>query len=297
MSLDKMKRVARAWNWLPTFRAAGETQRFGGAGAALGISTSAVSRAVRLLERDLGHDLFDRVGRSVHLNESGRALLDAVRVAMRVIDEAIGELDGGRPRGPVRVTCDEPFASLFVLPILPMLERTHPHVVPFIERASAADIANLLTRGDVDVSIGTRRPNTAGVESEWLGRVSFGDYVGPRHALYRRRHVPSGELQSAARAVLLPSGTMQRADVAPRAGATLVTDDLDVLVQATIDGRYLIVLPDAVAARHPAQRRVRAESRAPLDVYVSRRTRLEVPTRADAVVEAILHGAGVDASK
>jgi len=297
MSLDKMKRVARTWNWLPTFRAAGETQRLAAAGAALGISTSAVSRAVRLLERDLDHELFDRVGRSVRLNESGQALLDAVRIAMRVIDEAIAEIEGGRLRGPVRVTCDEPFASLFVLPILPTLERHHPNVVPFIERAGTADAANLLTRGDIDVSVGTRQHSTAGVESQWLGRVSFGAYVGPRHPLYRRRSVSGTELRSAARAIVLPSGAMQRAHVAPGASATLVTDDLDVLVQATIEGRYVSVLPDAVAARHPALRRLRAEARAPLDVYVSRRTRLDVPTRADALVEAILHAASAESPR
>lgn len=127
-----MKRVAQLWNWLPTFRAAGETELLSQAGEDLGVSTSAVSRAVRLLEQDLGVPLFERFGRSVRLNEAGQEFLNATRNAMRVMDEAIAQAKGNRTRGTVRIAAGEPHVSLFLIPALPLVQRTHPGVLPHV---------------------------------------------------------------------------------------------------------------------------------------------------------------------
>jgi DNA-binding transcriptional LysR family regulator len=286
MSLDKMKRVAQLWSWLPTFRAAGETQHLSEAGAVLGISTSAVSRAVRLLEEDIGHPLFERVGRNVRLNESGRAMLNAVRIAMRVLDEALRDVEGGRLRGPVRVAADEPMATLFLLPALDELRRAHPMLAPAVERAAGLDLAALLRRGDIDLVVGPDL-SAAGLESEWLGRVTFSDYVGPQHPWAKRRSVELSELRSAPRAALRPA-LRDRSDFTPHPSTKLLVDDIALLLHAVNDADYVALLPDAIAARHPEFRRIRANACAPIDAFVARRQRLDVPTRADAVVEAML---------
>ena len=57
---------------LSTFLAVAERQSFSAAGAALGISRSAVSQAVRALEDQLGAPLLVRTTRSVRLTDAGR---------------------------------------------------------------------------------------------------------------------------------------------------------------------------------------------------------------------------------
>jgi DNA-binding transcriptional LysR family regulator len=90
MALDPYRRIARLWNWLPAFRAVAEYESVQAAGAALALSPSALSRAVRLVEDELGEPLFVRAPDGLQLTARGRALLSATRDAMRGIDEALG---------------------------------------------------------------------------------------------------------------------------------------------------------------------------------------------------------------
>ncbi|MHC4078781.1 MAG: helix-turn-helix domain-containing protein, partial [Planctomycetota bacterium] len=69
--MDRLRRLAQLWNWLPAFRAVGETQHLPTASRALSVTAPALSRAVRLLERDVGQPLFRRIGRRIELNEAG----------------------------------------------------------------------------------------------------------------------------------------------------------------------------------------------------------------------------------
>ncbi|MBP8302176.1 MAG: LysR family transcriptional regulator, partial [Planctomycetes bacterium] len=61
--MDRLLRLDALWNWLPAFRAVGETQHLPSAATALHVSPSALSRSVRLLEQRLGCTLFERRSR------------------------------------------------------------------------------------------------------------------------------------------------------------------------------------------------------------------------------------------
>ncbi|KUL55542.1 LysR family transcriptional regulator [Streptomyces sp. NRRL F-4489] len=75
---------------------------FNRAAAALYVSQPSLSQAVRALERDLGTELFHRIGRRVVLTEAGRALIDPARQAVRSLETArasvasVRELRSGR---------------------------------------------------------------------------------------------------------------------------------------------------------------------------------------------------------
>jgi LysR family transcriptional activator of glutamate synthase operon len=67
----------------------------------LAVSQSAVSRAITLLESEIGVELFTRRGRANELNRFGKAFLQATRAAQRGIDTAVASVrqlsgaDGG----------------------------------------------------------------------------------------------------------------------------------------------------------------------------------------------------------
>ena len=71
--MERLRRVARLWSWLPAFRAVGETQHLPTASEHLLVTAPALSRAVRLLEKDVGRELFRRTGRRIELNDNGEA--------------------------------------------------------------------------------------------------------------------------------------------------------------------------------------------------------------------------------
>ena len=56
------QRVSQVWNWLPAFRAVAESEHLPTASKEANLSASALSRAVKLLEDDLGVSLFVREG-------------------------------------------------------------------------------------------------------------------------------------------------------------------------------------------------------------------------------------------
>jgi len=72
---------------LQIFRAVAQSGSTTAAAAGVSLSQSATSAALNELERSLGTPLFDRVGKRLKLNDSGRGLLPA---AVAVLDGALG---------------------------------------------------------------------------------------------------------------------------------------------------------------------------------------------------------------
>jgi DNA-binding transcriptional LysR family regulator len=70
------------WDKLRIFHAAAEAGSFTRAGAALGLSQSAVSRQVGALEQELAVPLFHRHARGLILTEQGELLFRTVRDVM-----------------------------------------------------------------------------------------------------------------------------------------------------------------------------------------------------------------------
>jgi LysR family transcriptional regulator, glycine cleavage system transcriptional activator len=83
---------------LRAFEAAGRTGSFRMAAMELELTPSAVSHAVRKLERTLGASLFEREGRAMRLSPEGEALM---RHVGRTFDELRRGLEIVSTRGPM----------------------------------------------------------------------------------------------------------------------------------------------------------------------------------------------------
>lgn len=81
-------RVGQFWNWLPAFRAVAEAGAVNVAARRCGISPSALSRSIRLLEHAIGEQLFHRERGKLVLTQHGAQALAAAQDAMRLVDEA-----------------------------------------------------------------------------------------------------------------------------------------------------------------------------------------------------------------
>jgi len=68
------------------FLAVVENQGIGGAATALGVAQPTVSQALRALERELGVQLFHRIGRGMVLSAAGRTMVGPARQILRDVD-------------------------------------------------------------------------------------------------------------------------------------------------------------------------------------------------------------------
>lgn len=120
----------QTWSDLPTFVAVARARSFTGAAAALGISPSAVSHAVRALEARLDTRLFNRTTRSVALTAAAERLLATLDPAIGRLDEALDDLEQqrDRPAGRVRITAHRTAARFTVLPRLRELAELYPDI-------------------------------------------------------------------------------------------------------------------------------------------------------------------------
>jgi len=80
---------------LRCFEAAARFENFARAADELHLTPGAVSRAVRVLEEDLGIALFERRNRKVYLTEAGRNLADAVSNGFAMISRSVSQLRAG----------------------------------------------------------------------------------------------------------------------------------------------------------------------------------------------------------
>lgn len=140
---------------LTEFLAVADARSFTAAAASLGVTPTAVSQAIRALEKRLGVPLFVRTTRRVALTEAGTALFQRVRPAVTDIADAFDMLEGfrDRPLGHLRLTVPRMAVPLIVTPLLPRFRQAYPDISVEISVDDAA--IDITERGfDAGIRIG-----------------------------------------------------------------------------------------------------------------------------------------------
>jgi len=112
------------------FLAVAEHRSFTRAAAALNVTPTAMSKAMRQLERRHGVVLFQRTTRSVALTEAGSALLARLQPAVEEMTGALAALGGyqTQPTGTLRLTMSRTAINFLAKQILPEYQRLYPGV-------------------------------------------------------------------------------------------------------------------------------------------------------------------------
>ncbi|HEY4079189.1 MAG TPA: LysR family transcriptional regulator [Burkholderiaceae bacterium] len=115
---------------LPVVVSVATHRGFAAAAAALDMSPSAVSHAVRIVEDRLGEPLFARTTRSVSLTEAGARFIASVAPALDDIGKAAEGLraDRGEITGVLRINAPRIAVSLALTPLLNKLAQAHPRL-------------------------------------------------------------------------------------------------------------------------------------------------------------------------
>jgi len=179
---------------LATFVAVAEEGSFTRASERLHVVQSAVSAAVRTLERELGTPLFDRTTHRVELTDAGRALLpeaQATLAAAQAARDAVDQVQGGL-RGTVALGILQAVAlyGLDIVRLLAAFRERHPGVELRLRQGSSADMAAQVRDGRLDFAFAAlpgRRH--AGLTLTPLGREPMPLAVHAGHRLAGRADV------------------------------------------------------------------------------------------------------------
>jgi len=140
---------------LPVIVAVARRGGFAAAASELGMSASAVSHAVRLVEERLGQPLFARTTRSVALTEAGRSLIGTVTPALQDIHERIERIRAvkGRPSGLLRINAARVCLPLAVTRVIAAMAERYPEVE--VEIFSDERLTDIVSEGfDAGIRIG-----------------------------------------------------------------------------------------------------------------------------------------------
>jgi LysR family glycine cleavage system transcriptional activator len=113
---------------LRVFEAAARHMSFQKAAAELGVTPTAISHQIRLLERICGRALFQRRPRPIALTSAGARLFPIVRDGLDAFAAGVAGVAAERERRPLRVTTTNAFAGLWLVPRLPLWREVHPGV-------------------------------------------------------------------------------------------------------------------------------------------------------------------------
>jgi DNA-binding transcriptional LysR family regulator len=132
-----------------------EHRGFTAAAAALEVSPSALSQAIRALEARLGARLLNRTTRSVSLTEAGEAYLSRIGPALGDVLEAGEQLNAlqGRPSGVLRINAARISIAMVLRPLLAGFLKAYPDVQ--IELTNDEGYIDIVERGfDAGVRLG-----------------------------------------------------------------------------------------------------------------------------------------------
>lgn len=151
-----------------TFLAVASEGSFAAAAQRVALTPAAVGQQMRALEADLRRPLFERQGKSVTLNEAGRALLPQVRRAlalyaqMRAASPAEGAMAGTVQLGAI-VSAVRPLIQATLA-----LKQRHPGLDLHVSAAKSMELVTRVQAGELDAAIAVREPAAARADLAWM---------------------------------------------------------------------------------------------------------------------------------
>lgn len=250
------------------FQAVAETGTLREAAEQLSVSQSAVSRAVSMLEAEIGVELFTRRGRANELNRFGREFLQASLAAHRGLDTAVAGVRelAGADSGTISLG----FLHSLGVATVPRLIRLHHERLPgarFQLRQRAGhvvhgDLVNGVT--DVCLSFPAAFDNAGDVHWHKLFTQRLYAVVWHGHRLAKRRSIWFAELAEEPVVALDGDHTLRRLfdDACRRHGVTppIIFEGTDIATLRGLIGARLGVgvLPRA-PVRHPGTVEIRTD--------------------------------------
>ncbi len=248
-------------NVLGAFLAVAEERSFTRAAKRLGVSPSALSHAIRGLEERLGVRLLARTTRSVAPTDAGQQFIARLAPALAGVRDALDEVAGHRdkPAGRIRLVTSRLAARMVLAPRLDRFSREYPEVVLDITTTEEGRVDLVKSGFDAGIHLGEfveRDMVAVRVSKEQRAAIVgtrgyFAAHPKPtsprdltQHRCINFRHGSSGVYQW--------EFDKGRTSVAVAVNGPLIVDDVQVMIQAALDGVGLAFALEQDVASHLA---------------------------------------------
>ena len=213
---------------LEVFLATARAQTLSHAARTLAMSQSAASDALAGLEQQFDVRLFDRIGKRLQLNETGRSLLPAVEellVRARKLEGALGRQEA---TGPLAVGATLSIGNYLAVPIMLRYMAENPGTRVTLDVANTVTIAQKIARFELDVGLIEGEVRDPELELTPWRDDELVAFCAPQHPLAARLRLGERELLAATWILREPgSGTRQAFDRAMHG----LLPQLDVLLE------------------------------------------------------------------
>ena len=253
---------------LHVFVVAAELENFSRAARRLHLSQPAVSQHIRMLEKRLGVQLFERNGRRVRLSAAGETLLPLARDIIRASKqlEEVALTLGGEVVGHLTVGCSTTTGKYVLPPLLAKFLRRYPMVRSTVKVGTREEVVDWLQTGDVDLALTDERIDRAGIHyrqffEDEIVLIAPADHPWaeqqrvPVEALYEARFVMR-EFTSGTYAAVVEALDQAGIDV-ERLNRVLTLSNSEAIIMAVEEGIGLGFVPRVAAERCLAQGRIR----------------------------------------
>lgn len=250
---------------LQAFLIVAQERSFTRAAARMGVSASALSHSMRLLEERLGIRLLARTTRNVSPTEAGARLMHAIAPHFEAIGasiEALGDLRD-RPAGTLRISCTDDSMETIIRPRLTGFLAAYPDIT--LELSVDYGFTNVVEqRFDAGIRLGealSKDMIAVRVGPDWrLVVVASPDYFAhhrqpqtpadiTRHRCVNIRHRPDGSIYAW-------EFEENGKEFSVRGEGPLVFNSMIHVINAALDGVGLAYVPEPMVAAHLAAGRL-----------------------------------------
>lgn len=160
--MAQLRRRLPPVNSMVVLEAAGRLLNFTRAGEELGLTQSAVSRQIQLLEEHLGAPMFQRQGRNLQLTRDGARLHRAVTMGLGHIADTAVDIRRHRGTGELTVASSVTFANYWLMARLAQFRSQNPEIE--LRLVASTRLHDLVAAG-VDIAIRYGSGNWEGLEA------------------------------------------------------------------------------------------------------------------------------------
>jgi DNA-binding transcriptional LysR family regulator len=185
------------------------------AAAALSLTPSAVSAAIKVLEERYGIPLFHRVGRRIELSDAGRIFLVEARrtlASARAAEATLAEL-GGLRRGALALHASHTIASYWLPPLLVQFRQAFPAIDLHVAVGNTQAVAQAVVLGSADLGFVEGVVDAPALAVETVADDRLAIVVAPDHPWADGRALAAADLL-AARWILREPGSGTRSALA-----------------------------------------------------------------------------------
>jgi LysR family transcriptional regulator, low CO2-responsive transcriptional regulator len=165
------------------------------AAKALCVTPAALTSRVKLLEEDLGLQLFERSEGRLRLTEAGKEVIAAAARIDNVLSDLLGTLQGtnGMLGGRIRIGVVST-AKYFAPRLIAAFMKQHPAVDLRLSIHNRRDIVSMLYDYEIDIALMGRPPEDFNVKSEPIGPHPHVIIAPPDHPLASKARITKAEL-------------------------------------------------------------------------------------------------------